>query len=141
MAFSALNLGKLSAVVVKKRASQKASGTRPSHYINNSQRIVLGSCRAFGGMESGLRARKGKQWKTKWETAHSCQEWPQQTKPKKGQFMNFSQGHSGTKVQCVNFVLVFPGKKHQNSQIKGEIHELFVLGLVLVWFAAATPEA
>ena len=23
-----------------------------------------------------------------------------QTKPKKGQFMNFSQGHSGTKVQC-----------------------------------------
>ena len=29
-----------------------------------------------------------------------CQEWPRQTKPKKGQFMNFSQGHSGTKVQC-----------------------------------------
>ena len=28
------------------------------------------------------------------------QEWPWQTKPKKGQFMNFSQGHSGTKVQC-----------------------------------------
>ena len=28
------------------------------------------------------------------------QEWPRQTKPKKGQFMNFSQGHSGTKVQC-----------------------------------------
>ena len=27
-------------------------------------------------------------------------EWPRQTKPKKGQFMNFSQGHSGTKVQC-----------------------------------------
>ena len=24
-------------------------------------------------------------------------EWPRQTKPKKGQFMNFSQGHSGTK--------------------------------------------
>ena len=28
------------------------------------------------------------------------QEWSRQTKPKKGQFMNFSQGHSGTKVQC-----------------------------------------
>ena len=28
------------------------------------------------------------------------QEWPRQTKPKKGQFMNFSHGHSGTKVQC-----------------------------------------
>ena len=28
------------------------------------------------------------------------QERPQQTKPKKGRFMNFSQGHSGTKVQC-----------------------------------------
>ena len=28
------------------------------------------------------------------------QEWPRQTKPKKGQFMNFSQGHSRTKVQC-----------------------------------------
>ena len=27
------------------------------------------------------------------------QEWPRQTKPKKGQFMNFSRGHSGTKVQ------------------------------------------
>ena len=25
---------------------------------------------------------------------------PRQTKAKKGQFMNFSQGHSGTKVQC-----------------------------------------
>ena len=32
---------------------------------------------------------------------------PRQTKPKKGQFMNFSQGHSGTKVRYVNFVLVF----------------------------------
>ena len=28
------------------------------------------------------------------------QESPRQTKPKQGQFMNFSQGHSGTKVQC-----------------------------------------
>ena len=30
----------------------------------------------------------------------TIQEWPRQTKPKKGQFMNFSRGHSGTKVQC-----------------------------------------
>ena len=30
----------------------------------------------------------------------SYQEWPRETKPKKGQFMNSSQGHSGTKVQC-----------------------------------------
>ena len=28
------------------------------------------------------------------------QEWPRQTKPRIGQFMNFPQGHSGTKVQC-----------------------------------------
>ena len=28
-------------------------------------------------------------------------EWPRQTKPKKGQFMNFSQGHSGTEVRNV----------------------------------------
>ena len=28
------------------------------------------------------------------------QEWPRQTKPKKGQFMNFSQRDSGTKAQC-----------------------------------------
>ena len=43
------------------------------------------------------------------------QEWPRQTKPKKGQFMNFSQGHSGTKVQFVNRAC-FPKEKHQNSQ-------------------------
>ena len=34
------------------------------------------------------------------KNANKIQEWPRQTKPKKGQFMNFSQGHSGTKVQC-----------------------------------------
>ena len=35
-------------------------------------------------------------------TSHDVlnQEWPRQTKPKEGQFVNFSQGHSGTKVQC-----------------------------------------
>ena len=34
------------------------------------------------------------------EAQPEIQEWPRQTKPKKGQFMNFSQGRSGTKVQC-----------------------------------------
>ena len=54
--------------------------------------------------------------------------------------MNFSQGHSGTKVRYVNRAC-FPKEKHQNSDKKmGEIHELFVLALSLVWFAGATPE-
>ena len=35
---------------------------------------------------------------------NNYQERPRQTKPKKGQFMNFSQGHSGTKVRYVNRV-------------------------------------
>ena len=42
------------------------------------------------------------------------QEWPRQTKPKEGQFMNFSQGHSGTKVRDVNRAC-FPKEKRQNS--------------------------
>ena len=63
-----------------------------------------------------------------------------QTKPKKGQFMNFSQGHSGTKVQNVNRAC-FPKEKHTRIHLKmGEIHELFVLALALVWFAGATPD-
>ena len=45
---------------------------------------------------------------------HMDQESPRQAKPKKGQFMKFSQGHSGTKVQCES-CLVCQGK-HQNSQ-------------------------
>ena len=54
--------------------------------------------------------------------------------------MNFSQGHSGTKVQFVNRAC-FPKEKHQNSHKNGlEIHELCVLALSLVWFAGATPE-
>ena len=35
-------------------------------------------------------------------------------KPNKGQLMNFSQGHSGTEVQCESYF--FPKGKHQNSQ-------------------------
>ena len=66
------------------------------------------------------------------------QEWPRQTKPKKGQSMNFSQGHSGTKVQCES-CLFSQGKTPEFTKM-GEIHELFVLALSLVWFAGATPE-
>ena len=51
--------------------------------------------------------------------------------------MNFSQGHSEQKFN-VNRAC-FPEEKHQNSQKMGEIHELFVLALSLVWFAGATP--
>ena len=67
------------------------------------------------------------------------QEWPRQTKPKKGQFMNFSQGHSGTKVQCES--CLFPKEKTPEFTKMCEIHELFVLALSLVWFAGATPES
>ena len=56
-----------------------------------------------------------------------CQEWPRQTKPKKGQFMNFPQGHSGTKVQFVNRAC-FPKKKHQNSQKNGRNSWTFRFG-------------
>ena len=68
----------------------------------------------------------------------SSQEWPRQTKPKKGQFMNFSQGHSGTKVQCKS-CLFSQGKTPEFTKM-GEIHELFVWALRLVWFAGATPD-
>ena len=61
------------------------------------------------------------------------QEWPRQTKPKKGQFMNFSQGRSGTKIQCES-CLFSQGKTPEFTKM-GEIHELFVLALSLVWFA------
>ena len=55
--------------------------------------------------------------------------------------MNFSQGYSGTKIQYVNRAC-FPKEKHQNFHKKmGEIHELFVLALSLVWFAGATPDS
>ena len=57
---------------------------------------------------------------------------------KKGQFMNFSQGHSGTKVQCES-CLFSQGKTPEFTKM-GEIHELFVLALCLVWFAGATPD-
>ena len=65
------------------------------------------------------------------------QEWPQQTKPKKGQFMNFSQGHSGTKVQCESCLFFF--RKTPEFTKMGKIHELFVLALSLVGLPA-TPD-
>ena len=52
--------------------------------------------------------------------------------------MNFSQGHSGTKVQCES-CFFSQGKTPEFTKM-GEIHELFVLALFLVWFAGATPE-
>ena len=39
------------------------------------------------------------------------QESPRETKPKKGQFMNFSQGHSGTKVHFCESCLFSQGKQ------------------------------
>ena len=48
------------------------------------------------------------------------QERPRQTKPKKGQFMNFSQGHSGTKVQYES-CLCCQGKTPEFTKM-GEIH-------------------
>ena len=68
-----------------------------------------------------------------------CQEWPRQTKPKKGQFMNFSRGRSGTKGQCES--CLFSKGKTPEFRKMGEIHELFVLALCLVWFAGATPDS
>ena len=66
------------------------------------------------------------------------QESPRQTKPKKGQFMNFSRGHSGTKVQCES--RLFSQGKAPEFTTMDEIHELFVLALSLVWFAGATHD-
>ena len=65
---------------------------------------------------------------------YKSQEWPWQTKPKKGQFMNFSRGHSRTKVQCES-CLFSQGRTPEFTKMGG-IHELFVL----VWCAGATPE-
>ena len=52
--------------------------------------------------------------------------------------MNFSQGHSGTKVQCES-CLFSEGKTPEFTKM-GEIHELAVLALSLVWFAGANPD-
>ena len=66
------------------------------------------------------------------------QEWPRQTKPKKGQFTDLSQGHSGTKVRCEPR-LFSQGKTPEFPKSGRKIHELFGLALSLVRFAGATP--
>ena len=53
--------------------------------------------------------------------------------------MNFSRGQTGTKVRCESR-LFSQGKTPEFTKM-GEIHELFVLALPLVWFAGATPDA
>ena len=53
--------------------------------------------------------------------------------------MNFSRGHSGTKVRCES--CLFSQRKTPEFTRMGEIHELFVLALSLVWFAGATPDS
>ena len=52
--------------------------------------------------------------------------------------MNFSRGQIGTKVRC-ELRLSSQGKTPEFTKM-GEILELFVLALSLVWFAGATPE-
>ena len=87
---------------------------------------------------TGALAKKEKRVRFHSSGIHShIQEWPRKTKPKKGQFMNFSRGRSGTKVQCES-CLFSQGKTSEFTKM-GEIHELFVLPLSLVWFAGATP--
>ena len=54
--------------------------------------------------------------------------------------MNFSQGHSGTKVRNVNRARFPKEKQARIHQKMCEIHELFVLALSLVWFAGTTPD-
>ena len=63
---------------------------------------------------------------------------PGKPNQKKSQFMNFSQGHSGTNIQCEP-CLFSQGKTPEFTKM-GEIHELFVLALSLVWFARAVVD-
>ena len=71
-------------------ASMKATALLPLH-DKNSPLSHKNDGIHNGGLEAVLARPVPKMGKT-W-----AQEWPRQTKPKKGQFMNFSQGHSGTK--------------------------------------------
>ena len=52
--------------------------------------------------------------------------------------MNFSQGHSGTKVRDVSFVLVFPRKK--TPEFTQKWAKLLVLAFSLVGFAGAIAD-
>ena len=53
--------------------------------------------------------------------------------------MNFSRGHSGTKVRYVNRAC-FPKEKHQNSQKWAKFMKFSFWPFSLVWFAGATPD-
>ena len=63
---------------------------------------------------------------------------PGEPNQRKASSSNISQGHSGTKVQCES-CLFSQGTTPEFTKM-GQIHELFVLPLSLVWFAGATPE-
>ena len=52
--------------------------------------------------------------------------------------MNFPGGKTGTKVRCESRLFT-QGKTPEFTKM-GEIHELFVWALSLVWFAGATPD-
>ena len=67
------------------------------------------------------------------------QEWPRQTKPKKGQFMNFffRRGIPEKKVRYVNRAC-FPEEKHQNSQKWAKSMNFSFWPFL--WFAGATPD-
>ena len=53
--------------------------------------------------------------------------------------MNFSQGHSGTKVQCES--CLFPKEKHQNLQKWAKFMNFSFWPFLWFWFARATPHS
>ena len=91
-----------------------------------------------GGKEAGGKTSQGDPPTETSFRPSSTQEWPRQTKPKKGQFMNFSQWRSGTKVQCESCLLSL-GKTPEFTTM-GAIHGHFVLAFLWFWFAGATPD-
>ena len=118
-------------------------GSQSQENLDGSRKIPTGEWCEKVRKRTAKKGQKQKSQKVlkrakKCKTVENNQEWPRQTKPKKGQLMNFSQGHSRTKVQCES-CLFSQGKTPEFTKM-GEIHELFVLALSLVWFARATPE-
>ena len=55
---------------------------------------------SFEGLFSEATLNFGSATEAKRDSLADVQESPRQTKPKKGQFVNFSRGYSGTKVRC-----------------------------------------
>ena len=103
---------------------------------SNTFAINSKAFKSFKGLALGGQGRSGLSKTPFWTTvprttpSQLFQEWPRQTKPKKGRFMNFSWGRSGTKVQCES-CLFSQGRTPEFTKM-GEIHELFVLALY--WF-------